>query len=150
MRTAAILAAMCTMACGPSYSTGLGVDVYVTGETPLSQEQTNEAEQWTADLFTSMGYPRTDVEACIGQAALLVEPLDCDDCAGFQIAGEPVLYVDSRQACGWDVAAGFAHELAHWLQDCLHDPYAPDADHMEDAVWWHGFSTFLYTCEVQP
>lgn len=134
-------------ACGPTFSTHLGADVFAVEGSPFTQEEANETEAWAADLFTEMGYRRADVEACIGQAQVRVEPLDCDDCGGFQVVGEPDLFVESRHACGWDIAAGFAHELAHWLQDCLGDPWAPDADHQEDAVWWHGFSTFRYNCK---
>ncbi len=131
---------------GPDFSTKLGVDVYGAAGTSFSLAQADTTEAWTADLFESMGYARADVEACIGQAQLHIDPsLMCDGCGGFQISGKPDLYILSYP-CGWTTAAGFAHELSHWMQDCLHDPWAPDADHQEDAIWWHGFSTFRYEC----
>jgi hypothetical protein len=140
------LALVALAACGPSFSTPLGAPVLVDPSTPFTSDEAAVTESWAVDLFTSMGYDHAAVSACAGRAQVHVEPLDCGDCGGFQISGEPDLFVESRQACGWDVAAGYAHELAHWLQDCLGDPWAPDAGHQEEAVWWHGMSTFRHTC----
>jgi hypothetical protein len=121
-------------ACAPTYTTDLRAALY--GPEVMTVEQASAAEAWLVDLFVSLGYDRAPLEGCVAQAQVFYQ--DEPTCNSLQKCGgwdAWQLLIVRRYECGWDEAALYSHELAHWLQECSCLARLPDWDHEQTGIW---------------
>jgi len=133
---AAVAAALSGCGRTPSFVTGHGVQVFLetSDGAGLDREQAEQMEAYLLEGVARLGYGDARPRRCLAQAQvrLLKSFFTCYDgerrCAGEQ--WDEVLLV-ARAGCPFSSA--YVHELAHWLQECVHGAYDPD--HLETGLW---------------
>ncbi|MGC4120150.1 MAG: hypothetical protein QM765_37320 [Myxococcales bacterium] len=133
----AAVAALMASACGraPDFVTANGVQVFLeTDAGALSPNQAERMERYLLEGVARLGYGDAESRRCLAQASVRVLDADftCYDgrrkCAGEQ--WDEVLLVAKAQC---PFRSAYVHELAHWLQQCVHGDYDPD--HQETRLW---------------
>ncbi|HEY3448670.1 MAG TPA: hypothetical protein VGK67_20095 [Myxococcales bacterium] len=133
---AALAVALAGCGPGPSFVTDHGVQVYLETQDPaaLDRSQAQRMEDYLLEGVVRLGYGKDESLRCLSQAEVrfLDSTFTCWDgqrsCAGEQ--WDEVLLV-AKEQCPF--ASAYVHELAHWLQQCVHGDYDPD--HQETALW---------------